>query len=222
MSDSTLMLIVAAYPDPEVAQREFDVLVGRVVAKEVSTKGMILVAKDAAGKVVVADTGNELGRKGAGWGAGVGVLVGLFSPAMLATVTVGAAAGAVVGRFAGHKLTTGIQEQVAELDAVLPALRRGSPEHRPHPRHQLPWGEGLGDVVVDPDLEPPDLVLLFAAGGEEDDGHGSGALRPPQPAQQARIFGAIDILECRGLRARGHGRAPLRWRSFSGASREAR
>jgi arylsulfatase len=42
------------------------------------------------------------------------VLVGLFSPAMIGTVAVGAAAGAVAGRFAGHKLTTGIQEKVAE------------------------------------------------------------------------------------------------------------
>ena len=114
MSDTTQMLLVAAYQDPDTAQAEFDALVGRVQAKEVSTKGMILVAKDADGRTVVADTGNELGRKGAGWGAGVGVLVGMFSPAMLATVAVGAAAGAVVGTFAGNKLTSSIQDKVAE------------------------------------------------------------------------------------------------------------
>ena len=72
---------------------------------------MILVGKDADGKVVVADTGNHLGRKGAGWGGGVGVLVGLFAPPLLASVAVGAAAGAIVGKFAGHKVTAAIQEQ---------------------------------------------------------------------------------------------------------------
>jgi uncharacterized membrane protein len=71
---------------------------------------MILVGKDAAGKVAVRDTGNHLGRRGAGWGGGVGVLVGLFAPPLLASVAIGAAAGAVVGRFAGHRLTSEVQD----------------------------------------------------------------------------------------------------------------
>ncbi len=107
------MLIVAAYQSPDVAQREFDGLVAKVTAKDVTTRGMILVAKDDDGRVVVADTGDHLGRKGAGWGGGVGVLVGLLAPPLLASVAVGAAAGGIVGRFAGHKVTGAIQEQVA-------------------------------------------------------------------------------------------------------------
>ena len=114
MSEGTQMLLVAAYPDPAVAQSEFDVLAGRVRAKEIQSQGMILVAKDAAGKVVLADTGNHLGRKGAGWGGGVGVLVGLFAPPLLASVAVGAAAGGIVGKFAGSKVTEAIQEKVSE------------------------------------------------------------------------------------------------------------
>ena len=109
----TLMLIVAAYPSPDVAQSDFDGLVATVGAKELSTRGMILVAKDEDGQVVVADTGDRLGRKGAGWGGGVGVVVGLLAPPLLASVAVGAAAGGIVGTFAGHKVTAAIQEQVA-------------------------------------------------------------------------------------------------------------
>ena len=72
------MLIVAGYPDVEVAQREFEVLAEKVAAKELSSDGMILVAKDADGNArVAADTGNHVGRRGAGWGGGAGVLVGL-------------------------------------------------------------------------------------------------------------------------------------------------
>ena len=108
------MLLVAAYQDPGTAQAEFDGLVERVRSKEVSSQGMILVGKDADGKVVVADTGNHLGRKGAGWGGGVGVLVGLFAPPVLASVAIGAAAGGLVGKFAGSKLTSTIQEKVSE------------------------------------------------------------------------------------------------------------
>ena len=114
MSQGTQMLLVAAYPDPAAAQSEFDALAGLVSAKEITSQGMILVAKDADGKVVVADTGNHLGRKGAGWGGGVGVLVGLFAPPLLASVAVGAAAGGVVGKFAGSKVTAAIQDKVSE------------------------------------------------------------------------------------------------------------
>ena len=114
MSNETQMLIVAAFQDPQLAQQDFDALVGKVAAKEVATKGMILVAKDADGKVTVADTGNHLGRKGAGWGGGVGVLVGLFAPPLLGAVALGGAAGGVVGHFAGHKITQSIQEKVSE------------------------------------------------------------------------------------------------------------
>jgi arylsulfatase len=109
---NTQMLLVAGYPDVEVAEAEFRALADKVGAKKLSSQGMILVGKDADGKPRLMDTGNHLGRRGAGWGGGAGVLVGLFAPPMLGAVTVGAAAGAVVGHFAGHKLTAAIQEQV--------------------------------------------------------------------------------------------------------------
>ncbi|WUJ74973.1 arylsulfatase [Kribbella soli] len=112
MAEDNHLVLVAAYQDDEVAQREFDALVGLVKAKTVSSEGMILVAKDAEGTVRLSDTGDHLGRKGAGWGGGVGVVVGLFAPPMLASVAVGAAAGAVVGKFADHKLKSGLEDKI--------------------------------------------------------------------------------------------------------------
>ena len=70
---------------------------------------MILVTRDEDGEVHVTDTGNHLGRKGAGWGGGVGVLVGLAAPPLLGAVAVGAAAGGVIGRFAKHKVDSGLE-----------------------------------------------------------------------------------------------------------------
>ncbi len=113
-----LILVVAAYQDPDAAQGDFDDLVAKVKAKEIGSRGAILVAKDADGNPVVHDTGDHLGRKGAGWGGGVGLLVGLFAPPLLASVAVGAAAGAVVGRFAGHKVRTSIEDKIG---AAMPA-----------------------------------------------------------------------------------------------------
>jgi arylsulfatase A-like enzyme/uncharacterized membrane protein len=110
----TFELILAGYRTAEAAQTDFDALVGLVQAKTVRSEGVILVAKDEAGDVRVTDTGNRLGRKGAGWGGGVGVLVGLAAPPLLASVAVGAAAGAVVGRFTRHKVDSGLEEGMGE------------------------------------------------------------------------------------------------------------
>ncbi len=112
MTDERLLLLVAGYQDLSAARADFDTVTGLVRDKSVSTRGMILIAKDADGEVHLDDTGDHLGRKGMGWGAGVGVLVGLFAPPMLAAIAVGGAAGAVVGRFADHKLKAGLQDKI--------------------------------------------------------------------------------------------------------------
>jgi arylsulfatase len=109
-----LDVLVAGYPDLGVARRDFEALCGLIEGKTVRTEGVILVAKDADGKVTLADTGDHLGRKGAGWGGGVGAVVGLFAPPLLASVAIGAAAGSVIGRFADHRLKTGIHDKIGE------------------------------------------------------------------------------------------------------------
>ena len=114
MSNDLVDVLVAGYQDIDTARTDFDTLVELVKTKKVKVDGVILVAQDNDGNVTVADTGDHVGRKGAGWGGGVGVLVGLFAPPLLASVAVGAAAGAVVGRFAKHKLESGIHDKIGE------------------------------------------------------------------------------------------------------------
>jgi arylsulfatase A-like enzyme/uncharacterized membrane protein len=114
MSEVTTDVLVAAYQDIETAQRDFDRLVDQVKGKDVRIEGAILVAHDLAGNVTVHDTGDHLGRKGAGWGGGVGLAIGLFQPELLAAVAVGAAGGAVVGRFTDHKVKSGIHDAVGQ------------------------------------------------------------------------------------------------------------
>ena len=113
MSDA-FDLILAAYPALEQAQKDFDELVKLVKAKKVKTEGVILVTKDAAGEVHVTDTGDHLGRKGMGWGGGVGVLVGLAAPPLLGAVAVGAAAGGIMGKFAKKKVDSGLESGMGE------------------------------------------------------------------------------------------------------------
>ena len=113
MSD-TYDVIMAGYQSVEAAQKDFDGLVQLVQDKKVRTEGVILVEHDADGQVKVSQTGDHLGRKGLGWGGGVGLVVGLFSPPLLASVAVGAAAGGVIGRFAKHKVESGMESGLGD------------------------------------------------------------------------------------------------------------
>ncbi len=107
-------IILAAYPSATDAAGDFDRLVALIGSKAVRSDGAILVQRDHDGRVTVVNTGNKLGRKGAGWGGGVGVLVGLAAPPLLASVAVGALAGGLVGKFARRRVEAGLEEGLGE------------------------------------------------------------------------------------------------------------
>lgn len=75
---------------------------------------MILVEHDANGEAQVTDAADHHGRRGLEWGGGVGVVVGLFAPPLLATVVAGGAIGGLVGNFTKHNLENGIKEKIGE------------------------------------------------------------------------------------------------------------
>jgi arylsulfatase A-like enzyme/uncharacterized membrane protein len=110
-------VLVAGYRDITTAERDFGAFVARVAAREIPIEGVILVSHAEDGEISVRRTGDHLGRTGTGWGGGVGLLVGLVAPPLLASVAVGAAAGAVIGRFAGHRMDTEIHDKIG---AALP------------------------------------------------------------------------------------------------------
>ena len=107
-------VLVAGYQDIDEATKDFEALVALVKEKDVSIDGVILVTHAQDGSVSVRQTGDNLGRKGAGWGGGVGVAVGLFAPPLLASVAVGAVAGRVVGRFVDHRVEQEIHDKIGE------------------------------------------------------------------------------------------------------------
>ena len=117
MSNDQKDVLVAAYLFEDLARRDFDAIMKLAEDKTVSVEGMVLVQKDNDGEVHVTETCDHLGRKGAKVGGGVGLAVGLFAPPLLAATAVGAAAGSLAGRFARHRLESGIGEK---MDAALP------------------------------------------------------------------------------------------------------
>ncbi len=113
MADS-FVVIMAAYSSTGPAQQDFDALVRLVKDRTVASEGVILVQHDADGQVHVTQTGDHLGRKGLGWGGGVGLVIGLFSPPLLASVVVGGAVGGLAGKFARHKVDTGLEKGLGD------------------------------------------------------------------------------------------------------------
>jgi uncharacterized membrane protein len=112
-----LDVLIAVYLIPDLAQQDFDAFVKRAEEKTISTDGVVLVTKDSDGEVQVKETGDHLGRKGVKVGGGVGLVVGLFAPPLLAATAVGAAVGGLAGRFTRKRLEAGIAEK---MDDALP------------------------------------------------------------------------------------------------------
>ena len=118
MSDNEhLDVLIAVYLVPDLAQQDFNTYVELAKEGTITTDGIVLVTKDAAGEVTVQETGDHLGKKGAKVGGGVGLVVGLLAPPLLAATAVGAGLGALTGKFARKRLESGIGEK---MDATLP------------------------------------------------------------------------------------------------------
>src|ERR1700754_1299759 len=117
MSDDEKDVLIAAYLVEDLAKQDFDAVLKLAEDKTVAVDGVVLVQKDPDGEVHVRETGDHLGRKGLKLGGGVGLAVGLFAPPLLAATAVGAAAGGITGKFARHRLKSGIGEK---MDAALP------------------------------------------------------------------------------------------------------
>jgi uncharacterized membrane protein len=117
MSDTEFDVVIAAYLIPDLARNDFDGLVKLVADKQLTVEGVALVTNDADGQVAITETGDHLGRKGLKIGGGVGLVVGLLAPPLLASAVVGGAAGGLAGKFARHRVESGLEEK---MGAALP------------------------------------------------------------------------------------------------------
>ncbi len=115
MADKNLILFAAGYSQSGVAEQDYEAL------KELKDVGAyvtsaVIMDRDAEGKVSVRDK-EHLASGGAWLGGGVGVVVGLFAPPLLAATAIGAGIGAAIGGLTKHHREHDLE---AELDEVLP------------------------------------------------------------------------------------------------------
>jgi uncharacterized membrane protein len=88
----------------------------------IKVDGLILVSRDADGKINVDDDFHEA-REGAGWGAVGGAVIGLiFPPSLLAGAVVGAGIGAGAGALLSHGTKAEIK---ADVEETLPPSSSG-------------------------------------------------------------------------------------------------
>ncbi len=106
------LVVVASYRDLDTARHDFATLAEDVEHHRFLVKGAALLAKDADGTPRVLEIGNHLGRKSAGLGAGIGILLGLFAPPFLGSLVLGAATGALFAGFASHELKIGLEHEI--------------------------------------------------------------------------------------------------------------
>ncbi len=111
-------VLIAVYLFEDLGRKDYDAIMDLVEEKAIDVQGVVLASKDENGEMEVIEAGDHAVRKGATMLGGAGLVVGLFAPPLLAATAVGAGIGAVVGKFAKHRVASGIGEK---LDDVLPA-----------------------------------------------------------------------------------------------------
>jgi len=115
--DVPVDLYIATYSDPDAAQDDWDGIKELARDGVIVVDGLVLVGRDADGKITVKDNAHDVGR-GATIGAVGGAIVGLiFPPAFLASAAVGAGIGAGVGAIVDRHEKKEIK---ADVEDVLP------------------------------------------------------------------------------------------------------
>jgi uncharacterized membrane protein len=115
LSERNLVLYAAGYSDPESATQDYESLKD-LRDVEVYLMAAVIMDRDADGKITVREKAH-LVSGGALVGGGVGMLLGIFSPPLLAATALGAGVGAAVG---GVKKKRDEKKIAEDLEDVLP------------------------------------------------------------------------------------------------------
>jgi len=111
-----LALYVAAYSDATAAKQDFDSLKA-AEGDDLGIVGAVVMSRDADGKVDVLEVGDGDVAAGAWIGGGIGLVVGLFAPPLLAATAIGAGIGGLLGHFTKKHEE---KEMGADLDEYFP------------------------------------------------------------------------------------------------------
>jgi uncharacterized membrane protein len=109
IDDETTDVLIGGYLSTEAAHEDY----ASVLGCGAHLLGAVVVSKDLKGDVSVEQTDHMVEEGAAGVG-GVGLVVGLFAPPLLAATAVGAVVGAVGGKALHKKVGSGIEKMAEE------------------------------------------------------------------------------------------------------------
>ena len=106
MSHKATDVLIGAYLTTAPAKLDYQA----VIDAGAKIEGAVCVSRDHAGELHVEET-DHMARGGAEVLGGVGLVVGLFAPPLLAATAVGAAIGAGLGALAHHEVKSKLEQQ---------------------------------------------------------------------------------------------------------------
>lgn len=99
VTDGAYALIVADFDDTDAAWEAYELLKSLEDGRTVEIEGVVVVTKNADGKLEVQKATDHSTRRGLGWGVVGGVVLGvIFPPSILASAAVLGVGGAAVGK----------------------------------------------------------------------------------------------------------------------------
>jgi len=106
IDDETTDVLIGGYLSADAAHEDYDAVLGCGER----LWGVVVVSKDLDGTVSLEQSDHTV-EEGAAGLAGVGFVVGLFAPPLLAATAVGAALGAGLGKLAHRRVADKLEEQ---------------------------------------------------------------------------------------------------------------
>ena len=136
--DETTDVLIGGYLSAEAAHQDYEAVLGCGAR----LWGAVVVSKDLEGNVSLEQTDHTV-EEGAAGLAGVGFVVGLFAPPLLAATAIGAAVGAVSGKALHKKIGSQVEKMAEEtipiggagLIVAYPALAGRESRARGDSRH---------------------------------------------------------------------------------------
>ncbi len=107
--DETTDVLIGGYLSADAAHEDYEAVLGCGER----LWGAVVVTKDLEGNVALEQTDHTV-EEGAAGLAGVGFVVGLFAPPLLAATAIGAALGAVGGKALHKKIGSGVEKMAEE------------------------------------------------------------------------------------------------------------
>ncbi len=109
MFEETTDVLIGGYLSADAAHDDYEA----VLSCGARLLGAVVVTKDLEGNLAVAQT-DHMVEEGAAGLAGVGFVIGLAAPPLLAATAIGAALGAVAGKALHGRTANKLEEQVGE------------------------------------------------------------------------------------------------------------